>query len=90
MCIANLDKLVLQIGGALFYYEIGQSILQIWTGQLFKIGVSIVTNWARYQKLCQLFFQNRLVITKWGKINYKVEVLQIRVIIKIWGITVAP
>ena len=90
MCIANLDKLVLQIGGVLFFYEIGQSILQIWAGHLFKSGVIMVTNWASYQKLCQLFFQNGVVITNWGKNNYKVEVLQIRVIIKIWDIAVAP
>ena len=81
---------MLQIEGALFYYEIGQSILKIWAGQLFKLGVSIVTNWASYQKLCQLYFQNRVVIKNWGKFNYKVEVLQIRLIIKIWDITVAP
>ena len=50
----------------------------------------MVTNWASYQKLCQLFFQNGVVITNWGKNNYKVEVLQIRIIIKIWDIAVAP
>lgn len=67
----------------------GQSILQIWAGQLFKIGMSIVTNWDSYQKLCQLFFQNHVVIKNWGKSSYKVEVLQVKVIIKIWDITVA-
>ena len=67
----------------------GQSILQIWAGQLFKIDVSIVTNWDSYQKLCQLFFQNDVVIKNWGKSSYKVEVLQAKVIIKIWDITVA-
>ena len=46
----------------------GQSILQIWAGQLFKIGMSIVTNWDSYQKLRQLFFQNHVVI----KIGVKV------------------
>lgn len=67
----------------------GQSILQIWAGQLFKIDVSIVTNWDSYQKLCQLFFQNDVVIKNWGKSSYKVEVLQAKVIIKIWDIIVA-
>ena len=89
MCIENLDKLVLKIRKALFYYKMGQSILQIWAGQLFKIGMSIVTNWDSYQKLCQLFFQNHVVIKNWGKSSYKVEVLQPKVIIKIWDITVA-
>ena len=34
---------MLQIGAALFYYELGQTLLQI--------GASVVTNWGRYCKL---------------------------------------
>ena len=29
MCIINWGKLVLQIGAALFYYKLGQTLLQI-------------------------------------------------------------
>ena len=41
-----------------------------------------------YDKLQQMFLQNRAAITNWGKIYYRLEqVLQIRIIITNWGIT---
>ena len=45
MCIANRGKLVLQIGAALFYYKLGQTLLQIGAASLLPIGASVVTNW---------------------------------------------
>ena len=69
--INNKNIYVLQIGAALFYYRLEQTLLQI--GQL------------HYYKLGQLL-QNRAAITSWGKINYKLgQVLQIWAIITNWG-----
>ena len=63
MCIINWGKLVLQIGAALFYYKLGQTLLQIGAaitnegnryykiGQLLQIGAIFITNWGRYYKL---------------------------------------
>ena len=66
---------VLQIGAALFYYKLGQTLLQI--------GTSVVTtNWGSYYKLGQPLLQNRAAITNWGKIYCKLwQVLQIMAII---------
>ena len=71
---------MLRIGAALFYYKLGQTLLQI--------GASVVTNWGSYYKLGQPLLQNRAAITNWGKIYYKLgQVLQIRVVITNWAIT---
>ena len=87
VCITNWGKLVLQIGAALFYYKLGQTLLQIGAASLLQIGASIVTNWGSYYKLGQPLLQNRTAITNWVKIYYKLEqVLQIRAIIRNWGI----
>ena len=57
---------MLQTGAALFYYKLGQMLLQIgaattnWgtryykIGQLLQIGAKCITNWGRYHKLGQL------------------------------------
>ena len=80
---------MLQIGAALFYYKLGQTLLQIKAASLLQTGVSVVTNWGSYYKLGQPLLQNREAITNWGKIFYKLgQVLQIRAIITNWGITV--
>ena len=71
MCITNWGKLLLKIGAALFYYKLGQTLLQIGAASLLQIGASVVTNWGSYCKLEQPLFQNRAVITNWGKIYYK-------------------
>ena len=62
---------MLQIGAALFYYKLGQTLLQIGTATLLRIGASVVTNWGSYYKLGQLLLQYRAVITNWGKMYYK-------------------
>ena len=80
ICITNRGKLVLQIGAALFYYKLGQTLLQI--------GTSVVTNWGSYYKLGQPLLENRAAITNWSKMYYKMgQVLQIRAIITNWCIT---
>ena len=78
---------MLQIGAALFYYKLGQTLLQIGVAPVLQIGASAVTNWGSYYKSGQPLLQNRAAITNWGKIYYKLgQVLQIRGIITNWGI----
>ena len=73
---------------ALFYYKLGQTLLQIGAASLLQIGASFVTNWGNYDKLEQPLLQNRAAITNWGKVYYKLgQVLQIREIVTNWGIT---
>ena len=45
---------MLQIGAALFYYKLGQTLLQIGAASLLQIGAKLITNWGRYYKLGQL------------------------------------
>ena len=79
---------MLQIGAALFYSKLGQTLLQIGAASLLKIGASVVTNWGSYYKLGQPLLQNRAAITNWGEMYDKLgQVLQIRTIITNWGIT---
>ena len=73
---------MLQIGAALFYYKLGQTLLQIGAASLLQIGANVVTSWGSYYKLGQPLLQNRPAITNWGKMYYKLGLLlQIRVII---------
>ena len=53
---------MLQIGAALFYYKLGQTLLQIRAASLLQIRVSFVTNWSSYYKLGQLLLQNTAAI----------------------------
>ena len=75
---------MLQIGAALFYYKLGQKLLQIGAASLLQIGASVITNWGSYYKLGQPLSQNRAAITNLGKMG---QVLQIRAIITNWAIT---
>ena len=87
MCITNWGKHVLQIGTVIFYYKLGQTLLQIGAASLLKIVASVVTNWESYYKLGQLLLQNKAAMTNWGKMYYKLgQVLQIRAIIINWDI----
>ena len=65
---------MLQIGAALFYYKLEQTLLRIGAASLLQIGASIVTNWGSYYKLGQLLLRNRAAITNWGR-YYKLEQL---------------
>ena len=57
---------MLQIGAVLFYYILGQTLLQIGTASLLQIGAIVVTDWGKiYYKLGQLL-QIRAIITNWG------------------------
>ena len=62
---------MLQIGTALFYYKLGQTLFQIGAASLLQISASVVTNWGSYYKLVQPLLQNRAAITNWGKTYYK-------------------
>ena len=81
-CVTNWDSL--------FYYKLGQTLLQIRADSLLQIRAGVVTNWGSYYKLGQLLSQNRAAITSWKmycKMYYKLgQVLQIRAIITNWGI----
>ena len=50
---------MLQIGEALLYYKLGQTLLQIGAASLLQIRASVVTNWGSYHKLEQPILQNR-------------------------------
>ena len=77
---------MLQIGAALFYYKLGQTLLQIGTASLLQIRASVITNWDSYYKLGQPLLQNRAAITNWDKMYYKSgQVLKMREIITNWG-----
>ena len=79
---------MLQIGTALFYYKLGQRLLQIGAASLLQIRASFVTNWGGYYKFGQPLLQNRGAITNCGKMYYKSgQVLKIRAIITNWSIT---
>ena len=68
---------MLQIGAAMFYYKLGQTLLQIRAALLLPIRASVVTNWGSYYKLGQPLLQNRAAITNWGR-HYKLgQLLQI-------------
>ena len=54
---------MLPIGAAWFNYKLGQTLLQIGTASLLQIRATVVTNWGGYNKLGQLFLQNRAGIT---------------------------
>ena len=60
---------MLQIGAALFYYKLGQTLLQI--------GASVDTNWGNYYKLRQPLLQNWVAITNWGRYYKLGQLLQI-------------
>ena len=78
---------MLQIGAALFYYKLGQTLLQIGATSLLQIRASVVINLGSQYKLGQPLLQNGAAITNWGEIYYKLgKVLQIRPIITNWGI----
>ena len=62
---------VLQVGEALFYFSLGQTLLQIGAASLIQIEGSVVTNGASYYKLGQPELQNRAAITNWDKMYYK-------------------
>ena len=62
---------MLQSGTVLFYYKLGQALLQIETPSLLQILESIITNWDSYYKSGQPLLQNSTAITNWGKIDYK-------------------
>ena len=62
---------MLQIGAVLFYYKLGKKLLQIGEASLLQIRANVITNWGSYYKLGQSLLQNRVVITSWHKIYYK-------------------
>ena len=70
---------MLQIGAALFYYKLGQTLLQIGAASLLQIRASVIINWGSYYKLGQALLQNRAAITNWGRYYKLGQLLQIGV-----------
>ena len=68
---------MLQIGAALFYYKLGQTLLQFAAVSLLQIGASAVTNWDSYYKLGQPLLQNRAAITNWRRYYILGQLLRI-------------
>ena len=68
---------MLQIGTALSYYKLGQTLLQIGAASLLQIRASVITNWGSYYKLGQPLLQNRAAITNWGRYYKLGQLLQI-------------
>ena len=62
---------MLQIGAVLFYYKLGKKLLQIGEASLLQIRANVITNWGSYYKLGQSLLQNRVIITNWRKMYYK-------------------
>ena len=63
-------------------------MLQLGAASLLQISASVVTNWGSYYKLGQPLLPDIAAITNWCKMYYKLpQVLQIRAIIKNWGVT---
>ena len=57
----------MQIGAALFYYKLGQMLLQIGATYLLRNGTGVITNWGSYYKLGQPLLQiGAKFITKCG------------------------
>ena len=54
---------MLQIREALFYYKLGQTLLQIGAASLLQIRASVVTSWGSYYKLGQISLQTGAGIT---------------------------
>ena len=38
-------KVILQIGADFFYYEVGQTLFQVWVVQLLQNEASVIKNW---------------------------------------------
>ena len=62
---------MLQIGAALSYYKLRQTLIQIGGAWLLQVGANVVTNWDSYYKLEQPLLQNNAAITNWDKMYYK-------------------
>ena len=72
----------------MFYYKLGQTLLQLGTAYLLQNGASVITNWGSYYKLEQPLLQIGAAITNWSKLYYKLgQLLQIGAIITKLGIT---
>ena len=77
MWITNWGNLVLQIGAALFYCKLRQTLLQFGAASFLQIRASVVTNWSSYYKFGQPLLQNRAAITNWDRYYKLGQLLQI-------------
>ena len=70
---------MLKTRAALFYYKLGETLLQIRAAWLLQIGTSVITNWGSIYKLGKPLLQLlTAAITTWDKTYYKLgQLLQI-------------
>ena len=68
---------MLKIRAALFYYKLGQTLLQIWEASLSQIGAPITNEGNRYYKIGQALQIGAKVITNWGRYYKLGQLLQI-------------
>ena len=75
---------MLQVGAAIFYYKLGQTLLQIGAASLLQIGASFATNYGSYYKLGEPLLQSRELleiaakyIPKWGRYYKLGQLVQI-------------
>ena len=62
----------------MFYYKLGQMLLQIGAVYLLQNGAGVITNWGSYYKLGQLLLQiGADSITNWGNYYKSGQLLQI-------------
>ena len=67
---------MLQIGAALFYYKLGQTLLQIGAASLLQIRASVVTNWGSCcYKIGQLLQIAAKFITSWDITMHAIEII---------------
>ena len=76
VCVTNWE--------ALFYYKLGQTLLQIGAASLLQDGADVVTNWSsitnwssRYYKMWQLLQTGAKIIANWGRFYKYGQLLQI-------------
>ena len=67
---------MLQIGAVLFYYKLGQTLLQIGTDSILQIRPNFVTNSGSYYILGQPLLQIRAIITYWD-ITLAIRILKL-------------
>ena len=68
---------VLQIGAALFYYKLGQTLLQIGAASLLQIGAAITNQGNRYHEIEQLLQTGAKFITNCDRYYKLGQLLQI-------------
>ena len=68
---------MLQIGVTLFYYKLGQTLLQIGAASLLETEASVVIYWGQLLQIRQRLLQTQAAITDWDRYYKLGQLLQI-------------